>query len=267
MNLVFITIVRLTDVYNYCRQNMSIQAWVLNVSVCTAGKQSNYDTDIFQSLIHEIESISQIIYGDNKDSDMAMRVIADHLRAVCFTIADGQLPSNNGAGYVIRRILRRAVRYGFTFLNFEKPFLTLLVDKLVTLMGTHFPELKRQQTLIERILLEEEQSFLRTLSQGIQKFEQYIQNHPQSIIDGQFAFELFDTYGFPIDLTRLMAEEKGLTVDMEAFHAGLQVQKQRSRAVASLQTDDGKSLCRQLNQPFLLAMICLKFPAISLNIV
>jgi alanyl-tRNA synthetase len=206
------------------------------------GKQSNYDTDIFQSLIHEIESISQIIYGDNKDSDMAMRVIADHLRAVCFTIADGQLPSNNGAGYVIRRILRRAVRYGFTFLNFEKHFLTLLVDKLVTLMGTHFPELKRQQTLIERILLEEEQSFLRTLSQGIQKFEQYIQNHPQSIIDGQFAFELFDTYGFPIDLTRLMAEEKGLTVDMEAFHAGLQVQKQRSRAVASLQTDDWQEL-------------------------
>ena len=139
------------------------------------GKQSNYDTDIFQSLIHEIESISQIIYGDNKDSDMAMRVIADHLRAVCFTIADGQLPSNNGAGYVIRRILRRAVRYGFTFLNFEKPFLTLLVDKLVTLMGTHFPELKHQQTLIG--LLEEEQSFLRLVARYT-KFEQYFKITP-----------------------------------------------------------------------------------------
>ncbi len=206
------------------------------------GKQSNYDTDIFQSLIQEIASISGVAYGKNNDNDIAMRVIADHLRAVCFTIADGQLPSNTGAGYVIRRILRRAVRYGFTFLRFDKPFLTLLVAKLVELMGTHFPELKHQQSLIQRILLEEEQSFLRTLSQGIQKFEQYIQSHQQAVIDGQFAFELFDTYGFPIDLTQLMAKEKGLSVDMEAFHAGLQAQKQRSRAVASLQTDDWQEL-------------------------
>ena len=206
------------------------------------GKQSNYDTDIFQSLIQEIASISGKVYGQQNDSDIAMRVIADHLRAVCFAIADGQLPSNTGAGYVIRRILRRAVRYGFTFLALDKPFLTLLVAKLVAFMGEHFPELKRQQTLIEKVLLEEEQSFLRTLAQGIQKFENYIHTHPQTFIDGQFAFELFDTYGFPIDLTQLMAKEKGYTVDMEAFHVGLQAQKERSRAVATLQTEDWQEL-------------------------
>jgi len=209
------------------------------------GKQSNYDTDIFQSLIHEIASLSGKVYGQQADSDIAMRVIADHLRAVCFAIADGQLPSNTGAGYVIRRILRRAVRYGFTFLALEKPFLTLLVPKLVSLMGEHFPELKRQQNLIEKVLLEEEQSFLRTLAQGIQKFENYILTHPQTLIDGQFAFELFDTFGFPIDLTQLMASEKGYTVDMNAFNAGLQAQKERSRAVATLQTEDWQELMPQ----------------------
>jgi len=132
-------------------------------------KQSNYDTDIFQTLIQEIASLSGKTYGKDKDCDIAMRVIADHLRAVCFTVADGQLPSNTGAGYVIRRILRRAVRYGFTFLNFDKVFLTTLVPTLVKVMGTHFPELQQQQALLEKVLLEEEQSFLRTLSQGIQK--------------------------------------------------------------------------------------------------
>jgi len=209
------------------------------------GKQSNYDTDIFQSLIQEIALLSGKNYGQEADSDIAMRVIADHLRAVCFAIADGQLPSNTGAGYVIRRILRRAVRYGFTFLSLDKAFLNKLVPKLVEVMGNHFPELALRQQLIEKVLLEEEHSFLRTLSQGIQKFENYIQAHPQTCIDGQFAFELFDTYGFPIDLTQLMAKEKGYTVDMDAFHAGLQAQKDRSRAVASLQTDDWQELIPQ----------------------
>jgi len=205
-------------------------------------KQSNYDTDIFQTLIQEIASLSGKTYGKDKDCDIAMRVIADHLRAVCFTVADGQLPSNTGAGYVIRRILRRAVRYGFTFLNFDKVFLTTLVPTLVKVMGTHFPELQQQQALLEKVLLEEEQSFLRTLSQGIQKFEHYIQSHSHTVIDGNFAFELFDTYGFPIDLTQLMAKEKGYTVDMETFHKGLQAQKDRSRAVATLQTDDWQEI-------------------------
>ncbi|NLJ82579.1 MAG: alanine--tRNA ligase [Bacteroidales bacterium] len=202
------------------------------------GKQSNYDTDIFQSLIGEIALLSQKTYGAQSDSDIAMRVIADHLRAVSFAIADGQLPSNTGAGYVIRRILRRAVRYGYTFLNLNKPFLHSLVSKLVALMGAYFSELTHQQHLIEKVLLEEEQSFLRTLSQGIQKFENYVLTHPKPLIDGQFAFELFDTYGFPIDLTQLMASEKGYTVDMEAFYQGLKAQKERSRAVASLETED-----------------------------
>jgi alanyl-tRNA synthetase len=203
------------------------------------GKQSNYDTDVFQPCIQEIAKMARILYGNNIDQDVAMRVIADHLRAVAFAIADGQLPSNTGAGYVIRRILRRAVRYGFTFLNFEQPFVHLLLPALTNKMGSHFPELIKQKTLIEKVIQEEEQSFLHTLSQGIQRFEQYIANTPKDkVINGEFAFELFDTYGFPIDLTQLMASEKGYTVDMAVFHQELAKQKERSRAVAVSETDD-----------------------------
>ena len=203
------------------------------------GKQSNYDTDVFQPCIQEIAKMARILYGNNIDQDVAMRVIADHLRAVAFAIADGQLPSNTGAGYVIRRILRRAVRYGFTFLNFEQPFVHLLLPALTNKMGSHFPELIKQKTLIEKVIQEEEQSFLHTLSQGIQRFEQYIANTPKDkVINGEFAFELFDTYGFPIDLTQLMASEKGYTVDMAVFHQELVKQKERSRAVAASETDD-----------------------------
>ncbi|MBQ2508291.1 MAG: alanine--tRNA ligase [Bacteroidales bacterium] len=201
-------------------------------------KQSNYDTDVFQPLLQELARKAGMVYGKNEEADIAMRVCADHLRAVSFSIADGQLPSNAKAGYVIRRILRRAVRYGYTFLGFKEPFMNTMVDTLVNQMGDQFPELRKQQTLIQRIILEEEQSFLKTLSNGIIKFERYLSEHDNKVIDGAFAFELFDTYGFPIDLTQLMAAEKGWTVDMEGFAQGLAEQKARSRAAATVDTDD-----------------------------
>lgn len=202
-------------------------------------KKSNYDTDVFQPLIQKLAQLSHTQYGQKEDTDIALRVIADHLRAVSFAIADGQLPSNNGAGYVIRRILRRAIRYGFTFLNIKEAFIYTLVNDLVQQMGGQFPELKAQQNLIEKVMHEEENSFLKTLDSGIAKFENYCGKLSGSkIIDGAFAFELFDTYGFPIDLTQLMASEKGLSVDMEGFQKGLAEQKQRSRAAAAVETED-----------------------------
>lgn len=203
------------------------------------GKQSNYDTDVFQPVIRELAHRSGKAYGAETLADIAMRVIADHLRAVAFAIADGQLPSNNKAGYVIRRILRRAVRYGYTFLGFRQPFIAPLFEILRKQMGPFFPELSAQGTLIERVIHEEESNFLRTLDSGILKFNNYLsQTTPEKIISGDFAFELFDTYGFPIDLTCLMAKEHGWEVDMNGFHKGLEVQKQRSRAAAAVDTDD-----------------------------
>ena len=217
------------------------------------GKKSNYDTDVFQPLIQEIAKRAGMTYGNDEKADVAMRVCADHLRAVSFSIADGQLPSNAKAGYVIRRILRRAVRYGYTFLGFKEPFIHTLVPTLVGQMGGQFPELKAQQELICRIIKEEEMAFLKTLSNGILKFENYIAKALECetscdaceqkvkvdrVIDGAFAFELFDTFGFPVDLTQLMAAEKGWTVDMDGFAKGLAEQKDRSRAAAKTESDD-----------------------------
>ena len=202
-------------------------------------KQSNYDTDVFQPYIQKLAEMAGATYGKNEESDVAMRVISDHLRAVSFAIADGELPSNNKAGYVIRRILRRAVRYGYTFLNFKEPFIHNLVPQMVKKMGGFFPELPAQQDLIMRVIAEEESTFLKTLATGINKFENYIQNNPSNkIIDGKFAFELFDTYGFPVDLTQLMAREKGFDVDMKGFDAGMKQQKERSRAAGNVETQD-----------------------------
>ncbi len=202
------------------------------------GKTSNYDTDVFQPLIQEIAKMSGIAYGKAEKTDVAMRVIADHCRAVSFAIADGQLPSNNGAGYVIRRVLRRAVRYGFTFLGFEEPFVYKLLPILVQQMEHNFPEIKTQQDLVSNVIREEEASFLRTLAQGIKRFEGYVEQHQHQDIDGNFAFELFDTFGFPIDLTQLMAAEKGLNVDMDGFKANLEEQKNRSRKAAEKANGD-----------------------------
>ncbi|MBQ5958551.1 MAG: alanine--tRNA ligase [Bacteroidales bacterium] len=202
------------------------------------GKTSNYDTDVFQPIIQAIAKMSGIEYGKAEKTDVAMRVIADHLRAVSFAIADGQLPSNNGAGYVIRRVLRRAVRYGFTFLGFEEPFVCQLLPILVQQMEHNYPEIKSQQELVSKVIREEEASFLRTLAQGIKRFEGYVEQHPGQDIDGNFAFELFDTFGFPIDLTQLMAAEKDINVDMEGFKANLEEQKNRSRKAAEKANGD-----------------------------
>jgi len=201
-------------------------------------KKSNYDTDVFQTIINEISNLCGIKYGHSAQTDVAMRVIADHLRAIAFAIADGQLPSNNKAGYVIRRILRRAVRYGYTFLNFSQPFINKLVPVLIREMGDYFTELQTQKDLVTKVITEEEASFLRTLSHGITKFNNYISSNPGKVISGDFAFELYDTYGFPIDLTMLMAREQGLDVDMEGFQHGLEMQKERSRKDASVEVDD-----------------------------
>jgi len=203
------------------------------------GKKSNYDTDVFTPLIAQIAKITEIEYGKDYKSDVAMRVIADHLRAVTFAIADGQLPSNVKAGYVIRRILRRAVRYAYSFLNMREPLMFKLVKVLESQMGEFFPELTRNLDLIQRVIAEEETSFLRTLATGIVKFNQYIAAHPdQRVINGEFAFEMYDTFGFPIDLTQLMSRELGWEVDMDNFSIKLEEQKNRSRRDATVSTDD-----------------------------
>ncbi len=215
------------------------------------GVKSNYDTDIFQTFIKEISDISGKSYGKEAQTDIAMRVVADHLRAVSFSIADGQLPSNTGAGYVIRRILRRAIRYSYTYLDLKEPFLQELVTVIVDQMGSFFPELKSQQELIKKVITEEEISFLRTLSQGIKKFDQYISSHKgETVIDGNFAFELLDTYGFPIDLTQLMGKEKGWEVDMKGFREGMETQKNRSRDAASVDTADWEILRKESSEDF-----------------
>lgn len=240
-NLVFIQFNRIASGELHLLANKHVDTGMGFERLCMAvqGKKSNYDTDVFQPLIQRIATLSGKKYGENEEINIAQRVIADHLRAVSFAIADGQLPSNNGAGYVIRRILRRAIRYGFTFLNFNEPFIYKLVDLLASQMGDQYPELKAQQQFVEKVIQEEENSFLRTLANGIAKFENYITKGAKgTTIDGDFSFELFDTYGFPIDLTQLMASEKGFSVDMEGFYKGLEAQKFRSRAAANVQTGD-----------------------------
>ncbi|WP_295985168.1 alanine--tRNA ligase [uncultured Algibacter sp.] len=200
--------------------------------------QSNYDTDVFTPIIREIETITNKSYGKDEKADVAIRVISDHVRAVAFSIADGQLPSNTGAGYVIRRILRRAVRYGFTFLDKKEPFIYRLVDVLSNRMGEAFPELKAQKQLIENVIKEEEQSFSRTLDQGLVLLNRIVDETKGDTVSGEKAFELYDTYGFPIDLTALILSEKGLKLDEKGFNEELQKQKKRSRAASEMSTDD-----------------------------
>ena len=203
------------------------------------GKKSNYDTDVFQPTIARIAAMAGKAYGEDEKSDVAMRVIADHLRAIAFSIADGQLPANAKAGYVIRRILRRAVRYGYTYLGFNEPTLCKLVAGLADQMGHQFPELKKQQTLIERVIEEEEASFLRTLATGINLLDRVIAKVGKGgQIAGKDAFELYDTFGFPIDLTELIAREQGVEIDLEGFEKELQAQKERSRNAAAQDIDD-----------------------------
>ena len=205
------------------------------------GKHSNYDTDIFQPIIKEICNLSGLKYGDKEEVDVAMRVIADHLRAVAFSIADGQLPSNAKAGYVIRRILRRAVRYAYTFLGQKESFMYKLVPVLVGEMGGAFPELPAQRELITKVIKEEEESFLRTLSNGINMLSNAIdavKAEGKTVLDGTQAFRLFDTYGFPLDLTELICRESGIEVDEKQFEAEMQKQKERARNAAAVENGD-----------------------------
>ncbi len=206
------------------------------------GVQSNYDTDLFTPLIREIETITNTKYGDSEEKDIATRVIADHVRAVAFAIADGQLPGNSGAGYVIRRILRRAVRYGFTFLDTQQPFMYLLVKTLVQSMGEAYPEIKEQQHLIENVIREEEHSFLKTLEQGLVLLDEVVRKTKGNTVDGQKAFELYDTFGFPVDLTALILSERGYQLDEAGFNKAMKAQKDRSRAASEVETQDWQVL-------------------------
>jgi len=218
------------------------------------GKKSNYDTDVFQPTIARIAAMSGKAYGVDAQCDVAMRVIADHLRAIAFSIADGQLPSNVKAGYVIRRILRRAVRYGYTYLGFNEPFICRLVPGLVDQMGGQFPELRAQQALIEKVIAEEESSFLRTLATGIALLDGVIRQAKAAgseKLSGRDAFLLYDTYGFPIDLTELIAREQGIGVDLDAFEIELQAQKARSRNAAAVDTDDWQELVPAARSEFI----------------
>ncbi|WP_071147120.1 alanine--tRNA ligase [Bacteroides ihuae] len=204
-------------------------------------KTSNYDTDVFQPIIKEIASISGTTYGENTQNDIAMRVIADHIRTIAFSITDGQLPSNAKAGYVIRRILRRAVRYGYTFLNQRQAFMHRLLPVLIENMGAAYPELVAQQGLIEKVIKEEEESFLRTLETGIRLLDKTMSDTKAAgklIISGKDAFTLYDTFGFPLDLTELILRENGMTADIEEFNTEMQIQKARARNAAAVETGD-----------------------------
>lgn len=253
-NLVFIQFNRLAsgELENLSQNHVDTGMGLERLCMAIQGKTSNYETDLFTVIIDEIGSITRKKYGnqytEEAKSDIAFRVVADHIRAVAFTIADGQMPSNTGAGYVIRRILRRAVRYYYTFLKWEKPLLYKLVDVLANQMEAVFPELKEQQEFIEKVILEEEKSFLRTLADGIQRF--HLLEAKEGVISGRDAFILYDTYGFPIDLTELMAREQGWTIDIPGFEEALEEQKSRSRQDASQKVGDWTILSEEEGSRF-----------------
>ena len=231
-NLVFMQFERKADGHLEPLPNKNIDTGMGFERLCMIlqGKTSNYETDVFSGLIGKIEELSGHKYKESPETEVAMRVVADHIRAIAFSIADGQLPSNVKAGYVIRRILRRAVRYGYTFLGFNEPFLSRLVAQLIDDMGEAYPELPAQQKLIESVIREEEMAFLRTLDRGIRMLDDYMaKNAETKVIPGIDAFILYDTYGFPVDLTELIATEKGYSVDLEGFNTELQKQKERAR--------------------------------------
>jgi len=231
-NLVFMQYQRMADGHLEPLPARNIDTGMGFERLCAVlqGKNSNYDSDVFTGMLNKIGELSGHKYGESADVDVAMRVIADHIRAISFSIADGQLPSNVKAGYVIRRILRRAVRYGYTFLGFTEPFLCRLVPQLVSDMGDAYPEIKAQQQLISNVIREEENAFLRTLDRGIRMLEDIMnKNTSTKVVAGTDAFVLYDTFGFPIDLTQLIASERGYTIDLKGFDVELQKQKERAR--------------------------------------
>lgn len=223
------------------------------LAMALQGKKSNYDTDVFTPLIAKVAQEAGVKYGEKTETDIAIRVIVDHIRAISFAVADGQLPSNNKAGYVIRRILRRAVRYGYTFLNFNSPFLYKLVDVLADQYKGFFDELDSQRELIGKVIREEENSFLRTLDNGLKRLEQInekLLSQNETIIKGQEVFELYDTYGFPLDLTALIARENGFKIDEAGFHSAMAEQKNRSKADAASEKGDWTELLHDTSVEF-----------------
>ncbi len=239
-NLVFIQFNRLKSgkLENLPDKHVDTGMGFERLCMAIQGKTSNYDTDVFTPLMDFIAAEAGTKYGANEKKDIAIRVIADHVRAVAFAISDGQLPSNTGAGYVIRRILRRAVRYGFSYLDFKEPFIYRLVPLLADQMKEVFPELKQQQEYVTRVIVEEEQGFLRTLEKGLKRIEAIQGELKGKVISGELAFELYDTFGFPFDLTSLIAREKGLSVDEQGFQTEMEKQKARSKADAVKETGD-----------------------------
>jgi len=240
-NLVFMQFTRMSDrsLQPLPAKHIDTGMGFERLAVVLQGKQSNYDTDVFTPLINYVEQIAscQYKFSDSKQ-DIAIRVISDHVRAVAFSIADGQLPSNTGAGYVIRRILRRAIRYAFSFLDLKESFIYNMVDILVDQMGSTFEELKNQKDLIKKVIKEEEENFLRTLEKGIHRINDHIKGMSNDVIDGALVFELYDTYGFPVDLTSLIASEANKSVDVDGFENHLEAQKERSRAAGKIETED-----------------------------
>ena len=242
-NLVFMQYNRMADGHLEALPHHVIDTGMGLERLCMAmqGKKSNYDTDVFQPLIGKVAEISGVAYGSSEKTDVAMRVIADHIRAIAFAITDGQLPSSTRAGYVIRRILRRAVRYGYTFLNLKEPFMYRLIPTLVESMGGHYTELVAQQELITRVTKQEESAFLRTLSTGIEMLQSHIDESKkkgEKTLSGEIIFELYDTYGFPADLTELILEEQGMEADLQGFDSEMAKQKERARKAQHTETGD-----------------------------
>lgn len=252
-NLVFMQFNRMADGRLQLLPNQHVDTGMgfERLSMALQGKKSNYDTDIFTPYIFRLEVLSGIRYGTAEKSDIAMRVIADHIRAVGVAIADGQLPSNTGAGYVIRRILRRAIRYGYSFLSLQKPFIHLLVDELDGSLGEVFPEIRAQKDFITKVILEEETSFLRTLETGLGRLKEITGKLQGKTIPGETVFELYDTFGFPADLTRLIAAEQGLDVDEVGFDNNLAAQKERSKSAGKISAGDWVQVRDDVNVEFI----------------
>lgn len=255
-NLVFIQYNRRSDGSLQVLPHRHIDTGMGFERLCRAvqGKKSNYDTDVFQPIIQQISDLSGLKYGAAEESDIAMRVIADHIRTIAFAITDGQLPSNNKAGYVIRRILRRAVRYGYTFLNRKEPFMNKLLPSLIASMDGAYPELTERRDLIEKVIHEEEESFLRTLSTGISLLDKIIQETKSkgyNVVTGKVAFELYDTFGFPLDLTELILKENDLVVDRKEFEVEMEAQKNRARNASVVETDDWVELLEDDHEEFI----------------